>query len=128
MSRPPISFRLWLRRIVPSTISSGPVDRPLALMEVGPRSRIAGVLPGWPLVLAIRMPATLPCSAVTGLSAGTGRSAAVTRPIANGTFERSVPSIEPVTTISLRRLMSFLSEKLCDCAPPVSFIATMPGW
>ena len=108
-------------------MSSGPVVRPLALIDVGPRSRISGVLPGWPLVDATRMPATLPCSAVTGLSAGTGMSSAVRRPTEKATFERSVPSMEPVTMTSLRRLMSFLSEKSKFWAPAVMRMAVTPG-
>ncbi len=88
---------------------------------------MSGVDPGWPLVDAMRTPATLPSSDVIGSSDGTGSSSDVTRPIANGTFARSVASIEPVTTTSFSRFTSCFSVKFCVCDPTVRRIGMYAG-
>ena len=114
--------------IAPSTMISGPWLRPTALIDVGLRSWISGLAPGWPLVCAIRRPGTLPASVRIGSSDGTGSSSAVRRATANGTFTRSVPSIEPVTVTSFSRLMSRFSEKSCVWLPRRSVICASVGW
>ncbi len=106
---------------------SGCCERPVALIEVGPRSWISGLAPGRPLVCAMRSPGTLPERVRIGSSDGTGSSSAVTRAIAKGTLARSVPSIDPVTVTSVRRLMSRTSLKSTVCDPVRSVMGCTPG-
>ena len=120
MSMPPSSVSTPTFMMMSSMMISGPWPRPEALIDVGPRSRISGVEPGYPVVWAIRTPATLPCRARIGSTAATGISSAVTRPTANGTLERSTPSITPVTITSSSLLMSWTRLKSMVRSPAAS--------
>jgi hypothetical protein len=109
-------------RITPSTITSGPCERPLALSDLGPRSTIDGAVPGRPLGITIWAPGTLPWSDASALDDGTGMSASFTVVTVNGSFFCSVAPVTPVTTISDKRLMSRLRTKSCVCVPAVILI------
>ena len=102
--RPPLMM-------MPSTTYSGSCVRPDALMDVGARRMTLGCAPGRPDAATICAPATLPCSCVSGLVAGTGIWSEVTRATVKGVFVCSVAPVTPVTTSSVSRLTSFCSAK-----------------
>ena len=113
--------------MMPSTMYRGSWPRPAALIDVGPRSRIAGCAPGRPLAETMFAPGTFPWSCARGLAAGTGSCDASTRDTVNGTFTCSVASCTPVTTTASSRLTSYGSVRSTVCSPGVSVIALLFG-
>ncbi len=103
--------------MIPSTTSNGCWLAP-GVSDVALRSRTAVSAPGSPDGVTTRAPATLPTSALAGLSAGTcSITSASTFPTANGNLRVSVASATPVTTTWLRRSGSRTRRKSAVTVP-----------
>jgi hypothetical protein len=98
-------------RITPSTMYIGSWLRPVALMLVGPRSRIDGAAPGRPEVDTMFAPATLPAIIAAAVGACTGIAAVVRRSTVNGSLARDCSPATPVTTISCMSMTAVCSGR-----------------
>ena len=112
--------------MTPSTMYNGSCPRPVALIEVGPRSSTDGCEPGRPLLDTI-LAAILPCSWRSGSSPATGIFEASIRVTLNGTLICSVASCTPVTTTSSNRFGSVASVKSCEWSPGVRVSRSTAG-